>query len=319
MKFTSTFGKLLASWPPAERAVVWLGHHHPHSWLTRSLCYHTGEQACLKRPDKTERTARLSNGALMCLTLDDHQFRHIYFYGTYEPEVTALIQHLAKPGQVWFDVGANIGYYTILLSRLVGPQGWVHAFEPNSVVADYLTQSLVLNDIHNVCLTRAAVSEISGGEVSLYIPVSKTGDSGQSSLLVHESVTHTREVSVPVLSLGAYVDDTGTSPDFMKIDIEGLEILAFRGMDNILTQKPPAVIISEVSHLPGCLATPEELIAYLMDFGYIPYRIREQGLYQYTLGNPLDGQRDFNFAFVQPDAFSLVQALIAPMKTTHGC
>jgi len=308
----------ILSQPTMERLAVWIGHHSPRCRLTTSLCYHAGEAAYLNAPGQAKRNAVLRDGGMMEVTLDEHAFREIYYFGTYEREVTAVIKHIAKPGQKWLDVGANIGYYTILLSGLVGPDGEVHAFEPNPVMMNHLERSLLHNQACNVFLNRSAVSNVSGAEVILYVPVSSDSQSGQASLVVHKNIAETQEVLVPTITLDDYLAKTSCRIDFMKIDIEGLEILAFQGMKKTFARQPPRMIFAEVSHLPDCLATPSELISLLIQAGYCPYRIRKQGIFAYDEDYLLDGGLDFNFLFVLPEATPLIYSLIQQEDALHG-
>ena len=309
MNPVKTVGRLCAGNAIAEQAVVWLGHHLPDGKVTQSLCYHTGEQAFSKNAEGSSRIAVLRNGAKMKVTLDEHSFRQIYFYGTYEPEVTALMCLLARPGQVWLDVGANIGYFTILLASLVGPTGEVHAFEPNPDMMKQIAHSVSLNGAEQVRRVESAVSNVSGEEAVLYIPLSHSGQSGQSSLLIHRDIAENRKVCVQTVSLDDYLEGLGKRADFMKIDVEGLEILAFRGMERTLRSQPPKVIICEVSDLPDCLASQSELIDHLVQYSYRPYLIKQDGLFLYKPGDPL-AQADYNFAFVQPEALPFVETLV---------
>ena len=308
MNLSVKFGKFCANNNVAEKCTVWLGHHFPGWKVTRSLCYHTGEGVSAETAG-CYRVAVLLNGARMGVTLDEHSFRQIYFYGTYEPEVTALMYHLAGPGQVWLDVGANIGYYTILLASLVGPMGEVHAFEPNPDMAKQITNSLSMNGFQQVQKIELAVSNVSGEEAILHIPLSHSGQSGQSSLLVHRDIAESREVRVQTVSLDDYLGGIEKGADFMKIDVEGLEILAFRGMKHILQSLPPQIIISEVSDLPDCLASQNELISYLAQYRYLPFIIKRDGLALYKPGDVLEAEY-YNFAFVQPGALPLVKSLV---------
>jgi protein-L-isoaspartate O-methyltransferase len=77
--------------------------------------------------------------------------------GTYEPEVVAALTDHCCPGATAFDIGANVGYHTMLLSRLVGVGGRVDAFEPVPATADSLEQTLKFNDLGNVTVHRLAV------------------------------------------------------------------------------------------------------------------------------------------------------------------
>ena len=309
MKLLGIAGKTCLRYAALENAIVWLGHHQPHLHVTKSLCYHTGEAASLRKGDDILRVAVLRSGAKMRVTLDEHAFRQIYFYGVYEPEVSALVRHLGKPEQVWLDVGANIGYFTILIASLVGSTGEVHAFEPNPDMMKQINHSVSLNGMEQVQRNGAAVSDNSGTEAILYIPLSQSGQSGQSSLLVHRDIAEKRKVSVQTISLDDYLAGIDKPADFMKIDVEGLELLVFQGMKQTLENQPPKVIICEVSDLPDCLASQSELIEHLAHYHYLPHIIKGEGLFLYKSGDIL-AQEDYNFAFVQPSAMPLVEALV---------
>lgn len=312
MKLFEIAGRVCSRYPHLENTVVWLGHHRPSSRLTRSLCYHVGEQAFLHEPN-VEKVAVLQNGARLQIMLSEHMFRHLYFYGVHEQEVTSLVTHLARAGQTWLDVGGNIGYFSVLLSSLVGPSGQVHVFEPNPIVAGYIQRSAHLNKAENIHLNQAAVSSDSGDEITLYVPVDANaadGGSGRSSLIPQSDIVRKREVRVPMVALDDYIEQKQLVVDFIKIDVEGFEIEAFKGMSKTLTTHPPKVIVCEVSHRPECLASPEELIAYVSQFGYQPYSIRHEGLFLHTLGAFLHPDLDANIAFVQRESLALIEAII---------
>jgi hypothetical protein len=96
----------------------------------------------------------------------------------------------------------------------------------------------------------------------------------------------------------------------MKIDVEGFEMVAFRGMHETLTAHPPKAIICEVSFFGGCLAKPDELIRHLLKYGYVAYRITHTGLATYRDGDPLYPDRDKDFAFIRPDCTGQVADLV---------
>ena len=302
----SSLGSFVARTTALERGVVWLGHHLPKAPLVASLCYHTAEQAFLREPTRV-RTASLWNGSQLRVTLEEHAFRHIYYYGMYEPEVTMVIKHLARPGQCWFDVGGNVGYYSVLLSALVGDTGQVHVFEPNPAVANAIESSLGVNRAANVRLVRKAVSDNSEACVALYVP---PDDSGRTSLIKHHDIKSPSMIEVPTTSLDDYAAETGAAVEFMKIDIEGHELAAFQGMTRTLSEAPPRVIICEATHCVDALATPAELIRYVIQYGYIAYRLRADGLFPFREGDDLHWALDKDIVFVQPDSVALVQGVM---------
>ena len=303
---------LLSMFGLFEAVARYLGHRVPNSRIVKSLCYHVGE-ALYERGDTAPHIARLINGPLLNVDFRDRGPRSIYFFGTWEPDVTRIIQHLAKPGQIWIDAGANIGFFTILLSSIVGPAGRILAFEPNPVVADYISDSLRLNDTTNTTLVRAAVAEESGRDVILHVPANNcetAGGSGRASLVPQGDITDTREVKVKTIALDQYIRDENIKVDFMKIDIEGYEYSALEGMKQTLMVNPPLVIIAEANHLIDCMMPPREFISYVSTYGYVPFRIREKGLFSYQDGDDLDPIKDNNIAFIQPSAYHLIALLV---------
>ena len=312
----STAGAAFASSATAERTAARLGHLLPQSRGVRNLCWHTGDRAA-RRPGRRglERVARLEGGGRLVVDLAEHAFRQMYFHGTYEPDVTRVVRHLAGPGQVWLDVGANAGFYTVLLSRLLGPTGSVHAFEPNPAMAARLRRSLALNGADNVTLHELAVSDATG-TATLFVPrpgaggEEVDGGSGRGSLIRQTDVADAEAVEVPQVRLDDVLSALPGRVDCMKIDVEGFELAAFRGMAATLADRPPRVILSEVSFFPDCLCRPAELIAHLCGWGYDAYRIRDDGLHRYRAGDRLDGRSDKDFAFVQDSARDRITMLV---------
>jgi FkbM family methyltransferase len=138
--------------------------------------------------------------------------------GWYEKPIISRLPELVRRGATAFDVGANVGYYTLLLSRLVGPTGSVLAFEPSERNLSFLRRHLELNDIKNVEVVPAAVSNVAGlakfcGDES----VGRLSSSGRD---------------VPTVCL-----DSFPRPDVVKMDIEGGEGPALLGAQRILRDR----------------------------------------------------------------------------------
>ena len=183
----------------------------------------------------------------------------------FEPEVLAALRQWVRPGMTVVDIGANIGYFTAHLSRLVGEQGEVHAFEPEPTNFSILTENVNMNGLNNVRLHRAAVGE-ERGDAKLH-----TSDFNGGMHRLYDSVCCTGpSVSVPVLRL----DDVlaGSKVDLIKIDIEGYEESALRGAERCLRQNPNLKIISE--YCPASMLEagrkPKEFIDYLSGLGLTP-------------------------------------------------
>lgn len=148
---------------------------------------------------------------------------HGCWLGTYEEDKQALAARFVKPGMLAFDVGANVGFYTLLFSRLVGDHGRVWAFEPLAENARNLLAHLALNAISNVTVVQAAVSEIQG------ITGFQIGENNSMG-----SITPHGDYRVPTVALDDMADQAGGMPDVVKIDVEGAEALVLQGARRIL-------------------------------------------------------------------------------------
>ena len=257
-----------------EHLSAHLGRRWPDMRLVTSLCHHAG-LAVARRGGDLRRVGEV-DGARLHVRLDEPLLRLAYFHGTHEVATSRLLRRLAQPGDVWLDVGANVGVFTLLLAQQVGASGRVIAYEPNPRLAELLNASLADNEFGHVTLRQAAVGA-EPSRATLRIPMTPEttpGGSGRASLLAQVDVPDVEAVEVPVVTLDAELAEhlpTERPIDGMKIDVEGFEVEAFRGMARTLTQRPPGVILFEASRLPAALATPEQLIEQLAGFGYACY------------------------------------------------
>ena len=159
-----------------------------------------------------------------------------YLLGTTEPEEQDTLQKYLKEGVVFYDLGANIGFYSSIAARIVGPKGHVYAFEPFPVSASAARLNAELNDFHNVDVIEAAVSDKAG---------TASFELGESSRN-HKISDSQGELQVPCISLDEYIKTHNLRlPDVMMIDIEGAEIDALHGMSETVRTSLP-VIICEV-------------------------------------------------------------------------
>jgi FkbM family methyltransferase len=270
------------------------------------LAWHAGEGIQNKQILRTYKT---KPGFFLVHDLSDHILRHMYLGGEYEPEVTRLIRQLACTGQVWWDIGANVGWFTFLLASQVGPTGRVIAFEPNLRVANWLSQAKTRNNVSNVDLSVVGLSD-SDGRSELFLPISTNevlGGHGRPSLVKHEDIEeHEYETAViETRTIDALIASGLDAPYGIKIDVEGWESAVFKGAEKLFRDKPPAFIISEVNHFPRCLSKPEELVQQLVSLGYRSWHV--ETLKKYEPGEPIDGRIYKDFLFVHRAYPSLVE------------
>jgi len=163
--------------------------------------------------------------------------------GTYEPKTVEFLKRTLKPGMRFADVGANIGFYTVLASKLVGDEGVVYAFEPSTECFELLKKNVELNGCSNVRLFKVGLSNKSGRS-RLYKP--NPSSYGQQYLMeaieskqeldyekynVKELLASDKYEEIEVRRLDDILD---TPPDVMKIDVEGAEKLVLEGAGKLL-------------------------------------------------------------------------------------
>jgi FkbM family methyltransferase len=166
--------------------------------------------------------------------------------GTYEVEQTRLFQSKCRPGDTVIDVGANVGWYTIIASKLVGKDGIVIAFEPEPESFAILKRNVLANRCDNVILEQKALSN-AAGTLSLHLdPVNK---GMQSTVFDFKGGT----IEVEALRLDDYLGNRFKKIDFVKIDVEGAEPMVLEGMKHAIDSNPGIRLVVEY--------TPERVIA----------------------------------------------------------
>jgi len=162
--------------------------------------------------------------------------------GKWEPRTTQFIKDNLKPGQIFVDVGANVGYYTLLASKIVGNSGKVYAFEPLELSWTVLSKNLGMNELKNVIVFFMALSNNSGLKTKFY-----TGNiPGHASTIGTEELTVEVEVNNDIFDRINLKEQI--APDMIKIDVEGSQLEVLKGMKDILsTEKELTVIVEDFS------------------------------------------------------------------------
>lgn len=201
--------------------------------------------------------------------------------GYWEPGVTRALLRLVRPGQRVIDVGANVGWYSLLLAAAVGPTGSVTAFEANPRALELLRQTLGANDQGHVRVAPLAVADAPGPRTLHRLAFQQ----GSSSLYPfsdaelaawHDVAT---PVAVQATSLDAFFADDDRSVDLVKIDAEGAEPLILAGMTRLLERSPQVQLVIEF--LPAMLARaghdPRAVLAALEQHGFRLHTIDRRG------------------------------------------
>jgi FkbM family methyltransferase len=196
-------------------------------------------RAAPQGPSQVQIAAGALQGAQFIL---DMQLDKDFWLGTYEAELQAAIREFIQPGMVVYDVGANIGYVSLMLARSVGERGRVLAFEalPDNVAR--LRQNLSLNPEGRwITPIHAAVVGAPGPARFL---VGSTALVGKAEGSAGRRWEYESAISVPGLSLDDFVFGQGhPAPQAVKMDIEGGEVLALPGMRQVLRQARPWMLL----------------------------------------------------------------------------
>jgi FkbM family methyltransferase len=173
-------------------------------------------------------------------TLDDGFGSNVLLDGYWESWLTQFMARNAKPGAVAIDVGANFGYYSLLLADLVGPEGRLFAIEPNPDVAALLRRSIALNGLSaRTSVFEGAAGAIDGATVTLFVPEREP----KNAAIVADSseAAAGRHHRVPAMRLDSLVGDARV--DFVKIDAEGAEEDVIEGMAGIFERCRPDMVL----------------------------------------------------------------------------
>lgn len=145
-----------------------------------------------------------------------------------EPNIIREMRARLRPGDVFVDAGANIGVYSVLAAKLVGPEGKVIAIEMMPDTAARLDQHVQMNELRNVSVRRTALSDVSGQEVKASVV---RGKYGQASIAVEQQDAET--ISVTTSTLDEITSEV-PSVRMTKMDVEGAEQQALRGGEHLL-------------------------------------------------------------------------------------
>jgi FkbM family methyltransferase len=215
---------------------------------------------------------RLREGTFLVDLRDQGVAGPMYLRGCYEPSETRLFQGLLRPGMTFIDVGANLGYYTVLASKLVGPAGRVVAFEPHPYNFELLRQNLELNRVENAAVHQLALGDVAG---SLKL---RCSDWNFGDHQAYGSDDDRECVEVPVATLDAVLGAGGRC-DVLKMDVQGFEPAVFRGMQALLRANAGIVVVSELWPLGMSRAgfACEEFLAGFTSMGLQPHVLTEAG------------------------------------------
>lgn len=215
------------------------------------------------------RMPQAAGGFAFRCDLSDSIAREVCFTGQYEPQDTALVKALLGAGMTFVDVGANWGYFTLLASHLVGASGRVVSFEPDPRLFPILKENIAQNNLSNVTALQLAAATEAG--TLMMAGYDEAGDNQGLSRLVENAGVNEKLFPVQTQSVDTMLDELGIERvDLLKMDIEGAEELALRGMSKGLSGDRYSCILLEIH--PTILAergrTAEDVVDLMLKAGY---------------------------------------------------
>jgi FkbM family methyltransferase len=206
--------------------------------------------------------------------LDARDSLNLSIAGVHEKSETEIVKREIKKGDVALDIGANIGYYTLIFARLVGAEGKVFSFEPDPYNFNLLKKNVEINGYKNVELIQKAVSHQTG-KTRLYFK-----QDNHTINTIYASFGSFKTLDIEAVSLDEYFVNYPGAIDFIKMDIQGAEGRAIQGMDKLLAKNRQIKIVMEYE--PAFLIRsgmdPGECLRLLTDRGFYLYQIQDTSI-----------------------------------------
>jgi len=191
-----------------------------------------------------------------------------------------VLRALVRKGECAVDLGANVGWYSRILSELVGPTGRVYSLEPVPPTYALLQRSIRKLRLTNVETINSAASD-HNGSISMEVPpYDEGGDNFYQAHIVGDREQHPsyRQFRVSTVSVDALLGNSTRPIGFIKCDVEGHERAAIRGAEDIIRRWLPAMLIEVTTDPDDSRTLGHELFAWLADAGYRAYRFDGEGL-----------------------------------------
>jgi FkbM family methyltransferase len=211
--------------------------------------------------------ARLDQGFAMKLDLADPEQLKVYFFGHYHERYEAgLVRRLMNDDEVFWDIGANVGYFTLVAAAALNHRGQIVAFEPGRNAYTRLTENLALNPYRNIKTYPVAVTDREG-EAVLHL----SGDIADSSASLYPAAqTQPGQEVCRTVALEQFRREEGLRPpDLIKLDAEGAELAVLQGARGLITDSPPLWLMEmEEKNLQAAGTSKAAVADFLTGCGY---------------------------------------------------
>ncbi|MEL6106166.1 MAG: FkbM family methyltransferase [Planctomycetota bacterium] len=278
-------------------------------WLSRRSLSNDAVESWAKRirnhpaffPDPDLRRRFDVGGFEMELGIQDVIERELRCGNDWEPHVTSVLREFLGAGETFIDIGANIGYFTLQASRTVGASGRVFAVEPSLPNLHRLVGNLLLNSIANVSVISCAACS-AWQTVELKLPtIANRGATTMREVEGSENMLRTPAIGLDLDTVLAGVTDR---PGLLKMDVEGAEMWALRGLENRLGEWRCPVICELCDRfLRDMNSSVDELLSFMSSLGYEAHWVKPDGEPRVKIESANDlPDASLDVLFVQPES-----------------
>src|SRR5215831_14928595 len=216
------------------------------------------------------------NGYDLLVFANEDVGRSIHFCGTHETPETNYFAKSVAPNSICVDIGANVGYFTILMAK-IAHAGSVHAFEPISLNAALLRASMEINSLTNIVVNECAVGDRTGSASFV-----RCFDSAYSSFHDTGRRHSNGTITVRMVTLDDYIQSSGVSRvDILKADVEGAEGLVVAGASQLLSdrERRPRLVLLELfeNNLRAFGSSVRKIVEDMERRDYVPYVLSDDG------------------------------------------
>jgi FkbM family methyltransferase len=221
---------------------------------------------------RSETDVAVAGGSRMRVRTDDLVGRVLAISGEYEPNVTAAFRAALEPGDVCLDIGAHIGYYTVLAAKALGSAGRVYAFEPSPTSYRRLLANAQLNGFENITAVELAVGEDEGSAVLYEVPGQNSGMATLHPALAAKSALPAREVVVAVGPLTSVVPEADLRRvRVIKIDVEWHELPVLRSLSPVFDFGAPLSVFVEWTPRQSAPEAADQMRSFCQRYGFTVY------------------------------------------------
>ncbi len=204
--------------------------------------------------------------------LDKFDSLNLSIPGDYEPFETKIVKKMVKKGYTVLDIGANIGYYTLIFAKLVGKSGKVYTFEPDPSNFALLQRNIKINNYQNVILVNKAVSN-KNGKGKLFLSEKNMGDH-----VIFDLYNGRKTIEIEIIKIDDYFKNYNGRIDFIKMDIQGAEGSTIEGMASVLKKNKNMIILTEFYPygLKRFGIDAKNFLNLLLNYGFKLYNLNER-------------------------------------------